>query len=702
MNDDQRFPHDPTGADPSDADNQEHADDQALGAALSDAIGRRVDDPVSAAPPTSVIARRAAARARARAARRTVVGIAASLALFAGGLTAWQAYDNQGGEEIMVTAPAPTEDPSTPPAPDAVSPTVPGAGGSAGSASSGSAAVQAPNAPLTPEEASTGPVLQWTEIDPPPALASNIVNAYDGIKSVGDGRILARTWDEDGYAQFFVTTDGATWTPVPTPTGISPEHIDISGSRWLVTGWPTDSFDGFTRIFFSDNQGAAWTELATDHLIGATGTSGTARLIPDSADITQVLTSGRNLVIVLQQIVFDEQAVAAIDGEAPAPPVWILASDGGRLELVADYTGWVSTGFSTNGGFTLYLVEDMEQYTLTSANGRQWSKMPSEAAWITDVVQGFGGGIWTARPIGIGSQILRLSQGAAPVTVATIDNIEIYNGLAAGPSGLAATGNVTATSAEGGVTPAGLPSGRITKDGYELRYNEPEGGITLWDVEADAAVYVFGPEVIQGETPPEGVRAPYQGVEMSSDMDVEVLVFLDPETGEDLVAFTARDILSITMTAMNDDTSFIEDLRPEMWVGWSANGTNWGWQTLPTAFEIAGDDQTWVEFAVGNGFVLARVSSLTWEDTGAPDLFAGQPPAEEVTLATVSPTLPPGTSSEKSPLPPPVTPPPSSLSTVTPAQPAPFTGQTSFTDEYYATGMSLNPQPARWFIARVP
>ena len=132
MNDDQRFPHDPTDANPSDADNQEHAGDQALGAALSDAIGRRVDDPVSA-PPTSVIARRAAARARARAARRTVVGIAASLALVAGGLTAWRAYDDdQGGEEVMVTAPNPTEDPSPPPAPNAVSPTVPGAGGSVG------------------------------------------------------------------------------------------------------------------------------------------------------------------------------------------------------------------------------------------------------------------------------------------------------------------------------------------------------------------------------------------------------------------------------------------------------------------------------------------------------------------------------------------------------------------------------------------
>ena len=706
MNDEQRPPHDPTGANPSDADSQEHADDQRLGAALGDAIGRRVGNPVST-PPTSVIAQRAAARARARAARRTVVGIAASLALVAGGIVAWQNYDgDQGGGEVMVTAPTPAENPSTPLEPSVVSPAAPGSSGSdkkdSLSQPSGTAGTRTSDSAPTPEDLSTGPALQWTEIDRPSALGHNIVNAYDGIQSVGDGRILARTWDENGHAQFLVTTDGTTWTAVPTPPGISPEHLDISGPRWLVTGWPTDSFDGFSRVFFSDNQGAGWTELATDHLTGATASSGTARLLPDSADITRVLTSGRNMVIVLQTFVFDEQAVEEIDGEAPRPPVWILASDGGRLELLADYTGWVSTGFSTDSGFTLYLAEGMSQSTLTSSAGRQWTKAASKGSWITDIARGFGGSVWTARPTGNGSYILRLDQGAAPVTVATFDTIDIYDGLTAGPSGLAATATVSAAYGEGGTSPAGLPSGRITKDGYELRYNEPEGGITLWDVAADAAVYVFGPEVIQGETLPEGVRAPYQGVEMSSDMDVEVLVFLDPETGDDLVAFTAQDILSLTVTAMGDDDGFFDDVLPEKWVGWSANGTHWGWQTVETAFGITEDGDSWVELAVGNGFVLARVTSLTSVVYPPDTPSAGQPPAEEITLTTVPPEVPAGTLAEGSQPPAPATPSPSSLSTVAPAAPAPLNGFTVANDDDYAISVSLDPQPSRWFIARVP
>ena len=46
----------------------------------------------------------------------------------------------------------------------------------------------------------------------------------------------------------------------------------------------------------------------------------------------------------------------------------------------------------------------------------------------------------------------------------------------------------------------------MAKDGYELRYGEPEGGITLWDLAADESVYVFGPDVVSGAEQPEGVR----------------------------------------------------------------------------------------------------------------------------------------------------------------------------------------------------
>ena len=77
------------------------ADDQALGEALGSAIGERVDAPATR-PPVSSIAERAAARAKARNTQRAVVGIAASVALVAGGFAAWSALESDEPSELIV------------------------------------------------------------------------------------------------------------------------------------------------------------------------------------------------------------------------------------------------------------------------------------------------------------------------------------------------------------------------------------------------------------------------------------------------------------------------------------------------------------------------------------------------------------------------------------------------------------------------
>ena len=48
---------------------------------------------------------------------------------------------------------------------------------------------------------------------------------------------------------------------------------------------------------------------------------------------------------------------------------------------------------------------------------------------------------------------------------------------------------------------------------------------------------------------------------------------------------------------------------PEEWVGWSADGTAWGWESLADAFGID-DADIWAEFAVGRDFVIARVATF--------------------------------------------------------------------------------------------
>ncbi len=243
------------GSDRSAAD-----DEHDLGAALAGAIGDRVDaaaPPVM--PPMAAIADLAAARARRRTVRRTAMAVVASVAVVVGGVVWRNVLERDTATTVIVTAvgddgisglgsAGTARDGPAEPAPD----------GSAGTARDG----PAEPAPPTPEELSTGPVLQWTEIDPGFADLFN-------FKSLDDGRVLARAWgtaDErviDGERAVY-TGSGSDWTELPLPDGIIVRHIDISGDRWLAWGRPRSSDDPrevIDRVFYTDDRGANWTEL---------------------------------------------------------------------------------------------------------------------------------------------------------------------------------------------------------------------------------------------------------------------------------------------------------------------------------------------------------------------------------------------------------------------------------------------------------
>ena len=242
--------------------------EQALGEALGRAIGDHLD---AAAPPATPlladIEDTAVARARARTARRAVVAVAASVAVVVGGLVGWNALRGDATTTVFVTS-GDRSTPSTPTAPVT---------GEAESAPRGAAQELAPgidtgteeddsnhlvSAAPTPEELSTGPVLEWTEIDPGFADLFN-------FDSLDDGRVLARAWgigDElviDGERAVY-TDNGIDWTELPLPDGIIIRRIDISGDRWLAWGRPRSSDDPrevIDRVFFTDDRGANWTEL---------------------------------------------------------------------------------------------------------------------------------------------------------------------------------------------------------------------------------------------------------------------------------------------------------------------------------------------------------------------------------------------------------------------------------------------------------
>ena len=722
----------------SDSHEQGAADDLELGAAVGRALRER-SETVWAPPPVSLIEERAAARARARVARRSLASIAASAVLIIGGVVAWNALGGDGAGTVVVSA----EDPDAE-GRDAEGLDTAAADGTGATASSAAPSGEAggpqtdaepddtgtveelssveddqtpnPDEP-TPEELSTGPVLQWTEID------TGFVDLFR-IESVGDGRIIARGWrdidptDNVEVAEaIVVTTNGTDWTVVPMPSGIIPDHIDISSDRWVVAGPETgsDPFDGtLGRAFFSDDEGTTWTELVMD-------------LPPDPAlaspyviehsGVTSALVSGQNIVLVVTArrsldleallegrglvpegksvvgwssshsgsidfeladgpesgatpgstdffeygsgsaatesltLTYDELGMTdeerAVFEDAGFGRVLVYASDGSTVELTAEYEGWAWSGVATAAGFTLKVYGPRETL-ITSADGRVWSEQTSLGS--SSSMAAAGDTIWHVGSDPFGTLSIRYGRlGEAPTTAATFEGLQPTGDLAVGPAGLITTAvPVMAPSS---------PKGRVAKDGYEVRFSEPEGGVTLWDLDADAAVYVFEAADVVSEQTPEGVRE-------ISDEEGFGVVFEDPETGADLVTFTDEDMAPIFMPAVEGSTAplTLEAYEaPEIWAGWSADGTAWGWQGMADAFGIE-DGEPWAEFAVGADFVLARVQTIPIPEF----LASGQAQAGTSTIE--------GTDASGS-----------------------AGGQAAI-----AWGTSGEPQPPRLFIARIP
>ena len=118
-----------------------------------------------------------------------------------------------------------------------------------------------------PEATSIGQELTWTEVDFSEVFGPDN-DRNSSLESVGDGRVIAHTFGPVGDSLVLATENGVDWAEIHMPAGITPWHIDIAGDRWLVTGWDSssdvDAFLAFNNFqaFYSDNQGANWTELA--------------------------------------------------------------------------------------------------------------------------------------------------------------------------------------------------------------------------------------------------------------------------------------------------------------------------------------------------------------------------------------------------------------------------------------------------------
>ncbi len=361
---------------------QEAEADKALGSALGSAIGARVNTSVQT-PPVSLITERAAARARARTVQRSVVGIAASVTLLAGGLVAYNALESDSNSPTVATESTGTPDTTIP-------------------------ADETPTTIAVDEVPSTS-ALTWTEDDANDQFGSDLLDVY-GVETAGNGRVFARARGDAG-SQIIISEVVGDWTRVEIPTSVSPDHIDISGDRWLLAGQDASQFDALARVFYSDNRGADWTEVAIDP-------------VPEGqSSIVKALTSGQQMVIVLKipadrtardlqvqaliaaeglasgetpiegwslqgntvsfwtpdssdphSFEISDEERSALDASVGDEQIRVYSSDGGTATVTGQYVSWHTTGSSDAEGFYIAITTPNDELLLTSVDGVTWTE----------------------------------------------------------------------------------------------------------------------------------------------------------------------------------------------------------------------------------------------------------------------------------------------------------------------------------------
>ena len=551
----------------------------------SGAINREVAGPRSTTerPPTTVV--------RAITARRAAVAVAATVATLVGCLGAVTAL-GVAGAGLFGAAAAASPGPQRGPASDypagfsapvgslesASEPSVGSplvaqvastAESEAGEADSGPAQS---GGTVTPEELSTGPVLEWAEIDPGFADLFN-------FESVDDGRVLARArgiGDElamDGERAVY-TDNGTDWTELPLPEGIVIRGIDISGDRWLAYGWTHGDYehgDLADRVFFTDDRGANWTEVNLDI---------PADSIPASSHCDRVLFV-RSAAVSEDGIVVDLWGYRVLDAHG------LLAERG----LVPD--GETVLGWRPGVEDTLvFPLEGRGPVCNPDGDPSTAGSVPGELVFTPEEL-GFTDEEWTGLCPDVAPMRLLWSGGSTAeladrpedpyADIFAFDMLVVDNGVE-----VSAVDDVLTVRQR---VKNGEPL--LTMATFEGLY--PTG--VLGAGSAGVAVTAFGS--LGGQ--------------------------LEPSTIGGLPNW--RDIDRIG-----------EPTGVPLWLGWSANGIDWGWQSLPDTFGVT-EGEPWAQLAVGRDFVIARVETIVSPTPEEIASWRDDPSADEEFLAMEAPPL---------------------------------------------------------------
>ncbi|MEM7284862.1 MAG: hypothetical protein AAF480_00790 [Actinomycetota bacterium] len=620
-----------------------------LASALGDALRAAPDDLVMP-PPVTDIAERAAAKARARNARRTLGSVAASVLLVAGGVAVWNTA-NDGGPDQLEAAVESVDEDETEAAADIES-------APPDDAAATSELVEArPLADIDPAEYSTGPGLEWTEIPGPADRGGSLM-------TLPDGRVMVRAWSDAGAAdRVLVTSDGTTWDEVPLPAGVSPNFIDLGDEIWVVTGWNVATAEFGDGVYISSDQGASWQEvevpgvgessdsyLVTRSYVGGAATVGDQAVVLVSAftdiDVAQIAidqgiatsrdevrgwgTDGDETGITRLTIDIGEpfpfDAEIAEEGQPSAiesfefdpvelglptdPDVLygpgndeftVAAGDVGGLTEVARFDGSPATLVSAGGLLTLSAFGETGPLMWSSPDGTTWT--PVDVGSGFELAGRFQGELWGGGWSPDGLVVQRLTGGVVE-TVATFPGLSLNSIISVGPSGLAGTVvNEGAFMDAGGIPVEGeefpvdgsavLPPGVMAaQDGIELRV-EDDGTGTLIDTNSDEVLREFSFEEMNADEPPAGVIETDDGVGFSLRIE-------DPVTGEELVTFSIEDYTDFegAVTTGNSSSGFSVEVEPAV---------------PDDGFFEAGEGTTFVE---GGGFI-APENWVAWSANGS-------------------------------------------------------------------------------------
>ncbi len=556
--------------------------------------------------------------------RRTFGSSLAAIALIATGIGAYQLSDSDGTVDIAAdvddgsTVEEPTDDQTAT------------EGSTAGSTDPLSLPV------------STGPVLDWTEVDAPDGW-------FGGTVIWTGDAFIALTHGESG-STLTRSEDGTQWTDGNVPEGY--EVWGLQGSGQSLVAWGSEPFvfeegdrtDPFnapeTTVFVSSDGGISWKTLPA--VPAAADIDNSSPYLFSSGSVGGAAVVGDTVVVgVSQHLQFDIPKIAEdfgieTDGENAEFRGWSTSEDkigiclddfcneeftisydelglspeeseamfrgNGSTEVYRSVDGgeWERGDLSTTGGYTdaiLAVGNEFKMCVMGEEQGSSLYSSPDGLAWTLVSSNNEMGGLTTdgtnlyAQSWTMDGGLVRSTDGGVtwePI----LTGVQNAHSVQAGPSGITASGQLYDDSSYGGPE---FPVS-IEKDGYIITWLE--AGLTVANAETGEVILSFDEEDMDAEEAPETV------IEEESE-DSFGLTFLDPETLEPLVSLDQDDFDE----AFNIDTSFDDESyeEPEFFLGWSGDGgQTWGWQTSTEAFGING----WTQFAVGDGIVVAMVEEI--------------------------------------------------------------------------------------------